>query len=290
VAGVRISNPQRVVDSESGVTKLDVARYYEKAAELLLPHLVKRPLSVVRCPDGFAGACFFQKHTGKMFSKAVKSIALEDSKGESQYLTADSLEAVLSLVQMNVVEFHPWGSRADQLEKPDRMFFDLDPAPDVPWKRVVEAALQMRDVLRGMDIDSFVKTTGGKGIHVVVSIVRKYGWDQIKAFSRAIALELARAQPKQYVAVAAKDQRKGRIFVDYLRNSRGATAVAPYSVRARPGATLSMPVTWKALEKLDGGGHFHLEAGKTWKKPAGPDPWAEFFTSAQTLPRGATSL
>jgi bifunctional non-homologous end joining protein LigD len=135
-----------------------------------------------------------------------------------------------------------------------------------------------------------VKTTGGKGIHVVVSIARKYTWDQIKAFSRAIAMELARAEPKQYVAVAAKDQRKGRIFVDYLRNSRGATAVAPYPLRARAGATLSMPVTWKQLEKLDGGGHFHLEAGKTWKKPAGPDPWADFFTSAQTLPRGATSL
>jgi bifunctional non-homologous end joining protein LigD len=287
VAGVEITHPERVLDVESGITKLDLARYYERAAPLLLPHIVERPLSVVRCPDTFSGACFFQKHARQTFPRSVKSIALRDSSGPSEYLTIDSLEGLIALAQMNVVELHPWGSRADQLERPDRMVFDLDPAPDVPWRRVVEAALNLRDVLAKLDVDSFVKTAGGKGLHVVVPLARAYSWDKIKEFSHALALELARAEPKQYVAQATKSLRKGRIFIDYLRNARGATAVAPYSVRARAGAPLSMPVAWSALTSVTSGAEFHLEHGVEWKKPYARDPWAGILRSEQVLPRVA---
>jgi bifunctional non-homologous end joining protein LigD len=283
VAGVSITHPDRVLDASTGTTKLDVARYYGKIAPLLLPHVAGRPLSVVRCPQGFASACFFQKHGGGMFPDTVKSVPVKDSSGMSQYLMVDSLEGLIALVQMNVVELHPWGSRGDALDKPDRMFFDLDPAPDVPWKRVVAAALTMRKVLEGLGMESFVKTTGGKGVHVVVPLQRRYTWDQVKDFSHAIADQLAIAHPDEYIATASKAARKGKIFVDYLRNGRGATAVAPYSVRARAGASVSTPITWKELESLAKPDSFRTEDVIARAKKA--DPWAKFLSSPQKLPR-----
>jgi bifunctional non-homologous end joining protein LigD len=285
VAGITISNPGRVLDEQSGVTKIDVARFYERIGPLLLPHVENRPLSVVRCPRGFASACFFQKHGGGMFPDAVRSLPVEDSSGTSQYLMVDSIEGLVGLVQMNVIELHPWGSRGDLLERPDRMFFDLDPGPGVAWKRVVAAAQRLNTILEHLDMESFVKTTGGKGLHVVVPLVRRYEWDQVKGFSHAVAVQLAKVDPQEYVATASKAKRKGRIFVDYLRNGRGATAVAPYSVRARPGAAVSTPISWKELEKLASADAFDLNAVISRAQGNRADPWAKFLDSPQKLPR-----
>lgn len=287
VAGIRISHPERVMDTESGVTKLDLARYYEQIATHLLPHIANRPLSIMRCPDGFDGEHFFQKHAGRGFPPDVRSLPVRDSSGVKRYLMIDSVEGLISLVQMNAVEFHPWGSRGDDLESPDRMFFDLDPGEGVEWREVVDAALTVRDVLEHMKIESFVKTTGGKGLHVVVPLERKSTWDAVKSFSHGVAIELARAEPKRFVATAAKVGRKGRIFVDYLRNSRGATAVAPFSVRARAGAPVAVPIAWNKLTTLSSGAAFHLDHDSAWKMPSGRDPWAHFEDSGQRLPRSA---
>jgi bifunctional non-homologous end joining protein LigD len=284
VAGVSISHPDRVLDETSGATKIDVARFYAAIAPLLLPHVANRPLSVVRCPRGFASACFFQKHSGGMFPDSVKSLPVKDSSGLASYLMVDSVEGLVALVQMNVIELHPWGSRGDELDRPDRMFFDLDPAPDVTWTRVVDAALSLRDVLSHLGMESFVKTTGGKGIHVVVPLVRRYTWDQVKGFSHAIASQLEESEPAKYIAKATKSARKGRIFVDYLRNSRGATAVAPYSVRARSGASVSTPLTWKELESLSRPDAFHMDDVLARAKSKRADPWAKFLKSPQKLP------
>ena len=284
VGGIRISNPDRVLDAQSGATKLDVAQYYEAIGELLLPHVSKRPLSVVRCPKGFASACFFQKHGSGMFPEAVKSLPVKDSSGVSQYLMVDSLAGLVGLVQMNVIELHPWGSRGDALERPDRMFFDLDPAPDVPWKRVVAAAVRMRAILDDLGMLSFVKTTGGKGLHVVVPLARRYEWDEVKAFSHAIAAQLEKDDPDHYIASASKAARRGRIFVDYLRNYRGATAVAPYSVRARPGASVSTPLSWKEVESLARPDVFKMADVLARARSRRADPWAKFLGSPQNLP------
>jgi bifunctional non-homologous end joining protein LigD len=282
VAGVRISHPERVLDEQSGATKLEVAQFYARIAPLLLPHVANRALSVVRCPRGFASACFFQKHSGGMFPDTVKGLPVRDSSGMANYLMVDSVQGLIALVQMNVIELHPWGSRGDSLERPDRMFFDLDPAPDVPWKRVVGAALSMREILTSLGMQSFVKTTGGKGLHVVVPLERRYTWDQMKSFSHAISVQLEQARPDEYISTASKAARKGRIFVDYLRNSRGATAVAPYSVRARPGASVSTPLSWKELESLPKPDVFHMKDVLARAKRA--DPWAKFLKSPQKLP------
>jgi bifunctional non-homologous end joining protein LigD len=192
---------------------------------------------------------------------------------------------LLSLVQMNAIELHPWGSRKDLLERPDRMFFDLDPAPGVAWQRVVSAALRLRKVLELLGMRSFVKTTGGKGLHVVIPLLRRYGWDQVKEFSRAIAVSLEQDDPQEFTATASKARRKGRIFVDYLRNGRGATAVAPYSVRAREGAPVSTPISWKELEKLTRPEQFDMKGVLTRATGRRADPWRDFLDSPQKLPR-----
>jgi bifunctional non-homologous end joining protein LigD len=182
-----------------------------------------------------------------------------------------------------LLELHPWGSRNDRLEEPDRMFFDIDPAPDVAWERVAEAARTLRELLARLDLESFLKTTGGKGLHVVVPLARRHGWDEVKAFSRAVATQLASAEPKRYLATASKAQRKGRIFIDYRRNGRGATAVAAYSTRARPGAPVSTPVDWSELDR--GLRSEPYDVGNLEKRLAKRrrDPWQDFFRAGQTL-------
>jgi len=283
VAGIEITHPERVLYAESGITKLALASFYERIAPLLLPHVENRPLAVVRCPTGAGGECFFQKHGRETFPGAVGSVEVEEKNGKDRYISIDSKAGLVALVQMGVLELHPWGSRNDRLEQPDRMFFDLDPAPDVPWERVAEAARTLRTVLERLDLESFLKTTGGKGLHVVVPLARRHGWEEVKAFSRAVAEELASADPKRYLATASKAQRKGRIFIDYLRNGRGATAVAAYSTRARPGAPVSTPVDWSELERglrPDSYDVGNLEARLRKRRR---DPWESFFRTSQTL-------
>ena len=289
VAGVEITHPERVVYPDVGVTKLELARYYESVAERILPHVAGRPLSIVRCPRGAGAPCFFQKHGHGHFPEDVRSVDVEEGGGVAQYLMVDSVRGLIGLVQMGAMELHPWGSRADRLEQPDVMIFDLDPAPDVPWKRVAESALLMRELLEHLGLESFLKTTGGKGLHVVVPLARRQGWDQVKAFSRELAEQMERAAPERYIATASKARRKGRIFVDYLRNARGATAIAPYSSRARPGATVAAPLHWREIERdpLRPDAFDVRNLAQRLGRRGFHDPWATFLKVKQALPAAA---
>jgi bifunctional non-homologous end joining protein LigD len=285
VAGVRISHPERVIDAESGTTKLAYAQFVAEIAEQLLPHVERRAVSLVRCPDGVGGEVFFQRHRGTASAEHVHEIA--DRESGRSYVWIDSVQGLVSLAQMNVLELHPWGTRIDDLDKPDRIVFDLDPAPDVAWKRVGETALRMRELLGAVGLESFAKTTGGKGLHVVVPLTRKQGWDVVKDFSQSVALALERAAPELYLSKASKAARTGKIFVDWLRNSRTATAVAAYSPRARPGLTVAMPVSWDDVKRGVTADAF--DVGNTLAKLARrrSDPWRGFFAVRQTISASA---
>lgn len=247
IAGVKISNPGRLLYPDQGITKLELARYYEAVADWALPHIANRPLMFLRCPEGAAKKCFFQKHAADSVPHAVKRIALDQQGDDATGLAIDSLTGLISLAQMGVLEIHSWGCRIDRIEQPDLMIFDLDPDPSVPWSGVVAAAREIKSMLEGLGLKSFLKTTGGKGLHVEVPLVRRAGWDEVKEFSKDIAETLAREYPDRYTGVMSKARRNGKVFVDYLRNGRGATAICPYSSRARPGAPVSVPIHWDEL-------------------------------------------
>lgn len=250
VAGVRLTSPDRVVYPDQGATKRDLARYYETVAEHILPHLAGRPLSLVRCPKGREGQCFYQKHVDESFPDAVARIAVEEKDGTEVYGMVETVEGLVAMVQMGVLELHTWGARHDRIERPDRLVFDLDPDEGLAWERVTEAAVEVRNLLAGLGLESFVKTTGGKGLHVVLPIERRIGWDDLKAFARGVAETMVRDAPDRYTDNMSKAKRKGKVFIDYLRNGRGATFIASYSTRARPGATVSVPVRWNELGRV----------------------------------------
>lgn len=248
VAGVAVSNPDKILYADQGVTKLDLVRYYERVAEWALPHISNRPLMFLRCPEGTAKQCFFQKHASDSVLAAVKKISIEEQdSGPATGLAIDSLKGLLSLAQMGVLEIHAWGCRIEKIEQPDLMIFDLDPDPAVPWPDVVKSAHDIRAFLQDLALESFVKTTGGKGLHIEVPLTQKASWDEVKEFSKLIADTLTKEHPEKYIAVMSKARRKGKIFVDYLRNGRGATAICPYSTRARAGAPVSVPIEWDEL-------------------------------------------
>ena len=283
IEGVRLTNPDRVLYPDCGVTKLDLAHYYAAIADWVLPHLVHRPLSLLRCPDGLESPCFFQKHIGTGLPEAVKRVELAKKSGRETSLVIEDLAGLLSLVQMSVLEFHPWGSTVDKIEAPDRTTFDLDPDTELPWERVAEAALEMRDLLAGFGLESFVKTTGGKGLHVVVPLTPRLGWSEVKAFTRAVAMLLASRYPQRYTAVQSKRAREGRIYIDYLRNSRGATAVAAYSARARPGAPVSTPLFWEEAERAVRPEGFTVAMVPGRLAALKSDPWAQIAEIRQSI-------
>ncbi|HEY1266926.1 MAG TPA: DNA ligase D [Candidatus Binatia bacterium] len=285
IAGITLSNPERVLYPEIGITKLDVARYYEEIAEWILPHVTSRPLTMVRCPEGYL-KCFYQKHIEDNLPESFKRINVKERRGSGRYVMIDSLSGLISLVQMGVLEIHTWGSRAERVEMPDQLIFDLDPDAGLPWKQVVEAARLLRRRLAALELEVFVKTTGGKGLHVVVPIVPEVQWDDAKEFTKMVAESVAREAPDRYLTNMSKAKRAGKIFIDYLRNGRSATAVAAYSTRARPGAPVSMPLRWEDLDDVGGSGDFTLlNVGKRLKGLR-KDPWANFFTSRRSI-RGA---
>ena len=282
VAGVRISHPGRILFDELGLTKEALARFYESVSEWMLPELKGRPLSLVRCPAGPGEGCFYQKNIDEKFPDEIERVEVGFGGGGT-YAAANSTAAVVSLVQMGVIELHTWGSTTRDLARPDRMIFDLDPDPTVPWRQVMAAAHMLRERLVDMELESFVKTTGGKGLHVVVPLARRHDWDEVKQFSRAFAESIVADEPKRFVAKMAKKERVRKIFIDWMRNGEGATAVAPYSVRARQGAPVATPLHWDELGGRLKPTQFH--AGSVARRMHGlrTDPWAPMRRLSQNL-------
>jgi bifunctional non-homologous end joining protein LigD len=275
VAGVTLTHPDRVLFAEQGLTKRDLAAYYLAVADAMLPHLAGRPLSLVRCPDGHGKTCFYQKHPGNAAPPALRRIEISEGSGTNEYVVVDDAAGLVALVQMGVLEIHPWGSREKDLERPDRIIFDFDPAPDLDWARVVAAAAEMRERLQALGLESFLKTTGGKGLHVVAPIAPRDEWPEVKAFTKAVASAMERDTPGAYTTVMSKRERRGKIFIDYLRNDRGATAIAPFSTRARHGAPVAMPVPWTALTPKLKPSEFTVLTVPKRLKARRTDPWAE---------------
>lgn len=281
---IKLTNPDKVLYSEQGLTKKDLALYYAAIADLILPHLKKRPLTLVRCPNGPTGQCFYQKHMKETVPEAIDSVPIpEDDGTTSRYMMVNSPEALIGTVQMGVLELHPWGSTSDNLERPDRMFFDLDPDVGLGFDKVIEAAQLLHARLTDLGLISFLKTTGGKGLHVVVPLERRNTWDEMKGFSRALAEDIVRESPRSYVATMSKAKRKGKIFIDYLRNGRGQTAVAAFSTRAKPGATVSVPLDWKELKPGLRPDHYNVLNLAARISKQRKDPWEDFFEVKQTI-------
>ena len=286
VAGVTLSHPDKQLFPEAKLTKRDLALYYEKVADRILPHLRDRPLSLVRCPDGWNRQCFYQKHADKSVHQAVTRIEVPERNGKAMYFAADSLAALVGLVQWGVIEIHPWGSRAPKLDRPDRLLFDFDPDPGVAWPQIVEAVGLLRTLLEDIGLTGFLKTTGGKGLHVVVPVRATLDWDEAKDFTRAVADFLVRTFPDRFIATASKHRRKGRIFIDYLRNAVGATAIAPYALRARANAPVSTPITWEELAAGDlRFDHFNVRNIPERLSRMRKDPWASFDATKQSVTR-----
>ena len=280
-----LTNPDRVLYPDLGLTKADLARYYEQVGEWILPHLRGRPLTLVRCPEGYQ-KCFYQKHVNERVPQAISRVEIEEDDSRATYMVADTLDAVLGLVQMGVLELHTWGATRDRLDRPDRLTFDLDPDPTVPWTQVVEAARLTRTLLEELDLVCFLKTTGGKGLHVVVPIQRSHDWDEVKAFAKAVADHMVAAIPQRFTSNMAKRVRKGKIFIDYLRNARGATAIAAYSPRAKPGAPVSVPIAWEELSTEVSSDHFTIMNVPARLKQLRRDPWKGYDDSARRLTAG----
>jgi bifunctional non-homologous end joining protein LigD len=281
VAGVSLSHPERVLWEEQGVTKQGLAEFYAEIEDWILPHLVDRPLSLVRCPSGAQTKCFFQKHAWAGLGPGIREI--EVSGDTEKMLAIKDISGLVSLVQAGVLEIHPWGAKLPKLTMPDQLIFDLDPGDDVVWKDVVAAARDVRERMEELELESFVKTTGGKGLHVVVPLKPDTPWDEAKAFCRVFAEQMAGDSPDRYVATMSKKIRKGRVFVDYLRNGQGATAVSAYSTRSRPGAPVATPLSWEELGPDVKGDHFNVTNLARRLQHLPGDPWAAFFKTRQSL-------
>ncbi|HYV38331.1 MAG TPA: non-homologous end-joining DNA ligase [Gemmataceae bacterium] len=282
-AGVRLTHPHKILYPEQGFTKLDLARYYSAVAEWMLPHIANRPLVLVRCPEGRAKACFYQKHPAAGTPDTIRQIRVREEKKTEPYAVVDNVAGLISLAQIGALEVHAWGSRADKLEQPDRLIFDLDPDTSVAWKVVVQSARQVRQFLQELGLESFVKTTGGKGLHLVAPIERRHNWDEAKAFCKSVADLIVQADPLHYTTNMSKAARPGKIFIDYLRNGRGATAIVPYSTRARPGATVSAPLTWSELSLRTSSDRFTIENMPRRLASLKNDPWEGIASLRQSL-------
>ena len=289
VAGVPLTHPDRVLWEDQGVTKQELAEFYSGIADWLLPHLVNRPLTLIRCPGGAEKKCFVQRHSWAGMSSFIHSDMVSDGPGKHEVLTVTDIQGVVALVQSGVLEMHVWGATLADLEQPDRLIFDFDPGEGVEWPRVIEGAVAVRERLKGLGLESFVKTTGGKGLHVVVPIKPKALWKDALAFTREIAEAMAADEPDRYTTTSVKQEREGRIFIDYLRNNREASAVAPYSTRSRPGAPVATPVAWEELSPTLKPNGFTVEnLGKRFASLK-RDPWAEMTKVDQVLPERQTS-
>lgn len=286
---LKITSPDRVVDPSTGLRKRDLVHYYESIAERMLPHLKARPVSLVRAPSGLTGQLFFQKHPdAKMPGVTELDPALWP--GHAALMAVQTPKALLAAAQMNVVEFHTWNSTVRSIDKPDRVVFDLDPGEGVGWKVLVEDTLLVKSLLDELGLASWLKTSGGKGLHIVVPIARRLDYDHVKAFSQAVVQQLARTIPSRFVAKSGPDNRVGKVFVDYLRNGHGQTTVAAFSARARPGLGVSVPVSWDALGELRSSDQWSITTTREYLSFERNDPWAEYWSTRQTLTRAIKAL
>ncbi len=283
-APVRLTHAQKILDNETKLTKQQLADFYWAVADRMLPHIADRPLSLVRCPEGSEKPCFFQKHVNHTLPPGIGSVDVADKKGVVEpYITLNTREALAGLAQLGVLEVHPWGSRNRTLEQPDRITIDLDPDEALPWETLTEAALDVRRRLKSLGLESWVKTTGGKGLHVVIPIAPEQPWQVIKEWAHQFVLRMERDKPTRYLTKMTKAARAGKIYLDYLRNERGATAVAPYSPRARRGAPVSVPLAWSELKDPERP-TFRISNFAEWSHRLKKDVWAALLASTQSMP------
>jgi bifunctional non-homologous end joining protein LigD len=284
VAGIVLSNPDKKLYPESGISKRDLALYYAAVGAWMLPHVRGRPLTLLRCPNGWSEECFYQKKAEGGVNEAISRVEIENGDGSvSLYMMADSVPAIVALLQMGVLEMHPWGSRAPRLGLPDRIIFDLDPDDAVEWEDLRQAALLVKTLLENIGLAPFLKTTGGKGLHVVAPIEPVVGWEQVKGFTKAVAEFLERTFPDRFTSKLLKISRRGKIFIDYLRNGEGATAVAAYSTRARANAPVSAPVDWNELSADLRFDHFNVGNMPKRLKKVKADPWRDIGEASVLL-------
>lgn len=287
IAGVRLTSPDRVLYEEQGITKRELAEYYQRVAEHVLPEVADRPLTLIRCPQGQSRQCFVQRRFSESFPRSVRPVRVEVEGEEetAEHIAVNSLEGIVYLTQIGVLEMHTWGARRDRLDRPDRLVFDLDPDPALPFAAVVEAALRLRERLQQLRLPAFAKTSGGKGLHVVVPLARGSTWDQVRGFSRAVAEQLEASDPDRFVAEASKAERSGRVYVDYLRNAWAASTVAAYSSRAKTGAPVSTPLHWEELDPGLDPAEFNVRTVPARLARSKRDPWATYDQERKSLTR-----
>ncbi|SAL77568.1 DNA ligase D [Caballeronia terrestris] len=282
-AQLKITHPERVIDASATITKADLVRYYASVAEWMLPHLRHRPVALVRAPDGVAGNLFFQKHAERTAMPGLTPHNRDLWPNHPPLLTVDTADALLSAAQMNTIEFHTWNSIVRQLDKPDRVVFDLDPGEGVKWNHVQEAALLVRTLLSELDLKAWLKTSGGKGLHVVVPLTPDLNYLTVKSFSQAFVRHLAKTIPERFSAISGPANRLGKVYVDYLRNGKGQTTAAAFSARARPGMGVSMPLAWEQLTDLKSGAQWNVQTAREYLSFQSRDPWADFWSTGQSL-------
>jgi bifunctional non-homologous end joining protein LigD len=287
VRDIRISHADRVMYDDPLITKLDVARYYDRITAAMLPHVDGRPLTLVRCGEGLAGGCFYMKHSKLWAPEALRRVKIREKTKIGDYLVVESPEGLIALAQMSILEIHTWNSRHARVEYPDRIVLDLDPGPEVPWATVVDAARQVRRLLQTLDLESFVKTTGGNGLHVVIPLEPRHEWTACLQFSRAAASALARYDPDLFTTSFAKRGRERQILIDFMRNNRTNTSIAAFSTRARPGAPVSVPLSWTELTpRLDAAAFTIVSVPQRLDRQK-KDPWADYFTTKQSFSKKA---
>ena len=284
VAGVVLTHPDKILYSDAGLRKRDLAAYYAAVGQWMLPHVSNRPLTLLRCPNGFDKDCFYQKHAEASANEAIARVKIKDSGGGvSHYMMANSVTAIVALLQLGVLEIHPWGSRAGKLDFPDRLIFDMDPDEAVSWEDLKQAALIVKTLVESVGLVPFLKTTGGKGLHVVVPIEPKLNWEMVKGFCKAVADVLERTFPDRFTSKLLKVSRRGKIFIDYLRNAEGSTAVAAYSTRAKPNAPVSTPIAWDELSRDVRLAHFNVKNVPQRLAKMKHDPWQKLEKSERSL-------
>jgi len=286
VRGIRVSHPERVIYPELDFSKLDLVRYYDSVGDRILPHVVDRPLTLVHCPNGMLAPCNYMRHRKVWGPDVLRRVRIQEKTKVGEYLAVDDVKGVIALAQMGVIEIHTWNSTTKNIERPNRLVWDFDPGPHVKPIAVINAAKALRELLETLGLESWVKTTGGKGLHVVVPIAPVRQWDECLDFTRAVASALAATDPSRFTITFAKRGRESKILIDYLRNNRTNTSVCAYSARARSGGTVSMPVAWEQLTARLKPERFTV---KTVAGIKGADPWRGYWTAKQKISNKAIS-